>query len=178
MSLDHYNFPKQLLVLWEKGVEDYKQGGRHPGAYLHAKDQQFLTVIGANQQDLFDFTEDFVCGGDPDFATFLSVQIIRFNYLKVVQAGELSNTIKPRDEFPAKEDAFEGIEWLPRIIEKARCKLKGELPDDLMYGCGGDRAFLTKHNLHPAEFLQLVWTYMDSPEAVAQYLRDNSPALR
>ena len=38
------------------------------------------------------------------------------------------------DEFPAKSDEAEGIAWLPRLITKARAKLAGSLPADLMYG--------------------------------------------
>ena len=34
---------------------------------------------------------------------------------------------------------IDGIAWLPRILVKARLKLRGEMPADLMYGCGGDR---------------------------------------
>jgi hypothetical protein len=39
----------------------------------------------------------------------------------------------------------------------ARIKLAGEMPDDLMYGCGGDRDFLARSNLTLPQFLQLVW---------------------
>ena len=28
---------------------------------------------------------------------------------------------------------------------------------DIMFGCGGDRAFLSEHNIHPADFLREVW---------------------
>ena len=38
------------------------------------------------------------------------------------------------DDFPAKADEVEGIAWLPRLIVKARAKLAGQLPADLMYG--------------------------------------------
>jgi hypothetical protein len=37
-------------------------------------------------------------------------------------------------EFPAKSAKVEGIAWLPRLITKARAKLAGSLPADLMYG--------------------------------------------
>ena len=37
-------------------------------------------------------------------------------------------------EFPAKTDKIAGITWLPRLIVKARAKLEGALPADLMYG--------------------------------------------
>ncbi|MCX6865247.1 MAG: DUF5069 domain-containing protein [Verrucomicrobia bacterium] len=50
------------------------------------------------------------------------------------------------------------IAALPRILAKARAKLRGELDPDLMFGCGGDRRFLEKHgDIHPADFLRRVW---------------------
>jgi hypothetical protein len=50
----------------------------------------------------------------------------------------------------------DGIAWLPRLIAKARLKLRGEMPPDLMYGCGGDRPFLRSVNLTLPQFLELV----------------------
>jgi hypothetical protein len=60
------------------------------------------------------------------------------------------------DTLPAKTAEADGIAWLPRIIEKARWKLRGEMPPDLMYGCGGDRQFLSRVKMGMAEFLSLV----------------------
>ena len=48
------------------------------------------------------------------------------------------------------------LKWLPRILVKAQAKLRGELPADTMFCCGGDRAFFARHDIHPAEFLQVV----------------------
>jgi hypothetical protein len=45
---------------------------------------------------------------------------------------------------------------MARILAKARLKLRGEMPADVMYGCGGDRAFLARVNLTSPEFLQWV----------------------
>jgi hypothetical protein len=48
--------------------------------------------------------------------------------------------------------------YLPRILAKAKAKLRGELDPDLMFGCGGDRAFLARSGgLHLADFLRQVW---------------------
>ena len=57
---------------------------------------------------------------------------------------------------PAKSAQVDGIAWLPRLIEKARLKLRGEMPDDLMYGCAGDRPFLREMNMNLPGFLELV----------------------
>ena len=45
---------------------------------------------------------------------------------------------------------------LPRIIPKARAKLKGELSDCTMFCCGGDRNFFRRFDIHPVEFLRVV----------------------
>ena len=47
--------------------------------------------------------------------------------------------------------------WLPRLIFKARLKLRGEMDPEIMYGCGGDRQFFVKYDIHPADFLRAVW---------------------
>ena len=66
---------------------------------------------------------------------------------KVVAAGTL----------PPKPAEMDGIPWLPRIIAKGEAKLRGEMDPDTMFGCGGDRAFCSRHHLHPSDFLRVVW---------------------
>ena len=61
------------------------------------------------------------------------------------------------DTLPAKSDTVRGVAWLPRLIPKARAKLRGELPPSLMFCCGGDRRFFRERGILPAEFLNLVW---------------------
>jgi len=176
--MDHYTFHSRLKEIWQKGYDNYQAGGREPGAYLTEEDQEFLNAIGANQQDVYDFTDDYIRYGGPDWETFWSVQSIRFNYFKLVMKSQPGTYIRPNDEYTPKNAELNGIRWLPRIIEKAQHKLRGELNPDVMYECGGDRQFLADHNLHPAEFLQLVWLNFDNPEAIAAYLEENSPALQ
>ncbi|MBH52751.1 MAG: hypothetical protein CMI18_00170 [Opitutaceae bacterium] len=176
--MDHYTYHTRLKEIWKKGYDDYQAGGRTPGAYLTNEDQEFLAEIGATQHDVYDFTDDFICFGAPDWETFWSVQSIRFNYFKQVMKGQPGTYIRPMAEYTPKDGEIKGISWLPRIIEKAQHKLRGELDPDIMYGCGGDRKFLKNHNLHPAEFLQLVWNHFEDPQAIAQYLKDSSPILQ
>lgn len=176
--MDHYTFHTHLKEIWQKGYEDYQKGGRTPGAYLTEAEQAFLSEIGANQQDVYDFTDDYIRYGAPDWETFWSIQSIRFNYFQLVMKGRPGDRVRPPAEYTPKQDELNGIPWLPRIIEKARDKLRGELDPDVMYCCGGDREFLSKHNLHPAEFLQLVWLNFDNPRAVAAHVQEHSPALQ
>jgi hypothetical protein len=55
-------------------------------------------------------------------------------------------------------------------MPKARAKLRGELPTSLMYGCGGDRRFFKQHDIHPAEFLQVVWHCGDNDKAIIDWV--------
>ena len=67
---------------------------------------------------------------------------------------------------PQKPEELDGIPWLPRIIAKATCFLEGGLCLDIMYGCGGDRRFLKEHDIHPADFLRIVWASGGNNEKV------------
>jgi hypothetical protein len=71
--------------------------------------------------------------------------------------GKSTGRVVPMSQLPAKSAQVDGIAWLPRLIVKARIKLRGEMDPDLMYGCAGDRPFLRERNLTLAQFLQLVW---------------------
>ena len=46
---------------------------------------------------------------------------------------------------------------LDRLLPKAEAKLRGEMPPELMYVCGGDRKFFRTHQIDPADFLRRVW---------------------
>jgi hypothetical protein len=40
---------------------------------------------------------------------------------------------------------------------------------DLMYGCGGDRKFFLENDIHPGEFLRVVWACGEDDEAIVQW---------
>ena len=176
--MDHYTFHNRLKEIWQKGYDDYSAGGREPGAYLTEEDQQLLLEVGATQQDIYDFTDDYIRYGAPDWETFWAIQSVRFNYFQLIMKRQPGTYIRPPSDYTPKDAELNGIRWLPRIIEKAQHKLRGELDPDVMYCCGGDREFFQDHNLHPAEFLQLVWNHFDNSAAIAAYLEENSPALQ
>ncbi len=85
------------------------------------------------------------------------------------------------DKLSPKSAQLGGIEWLPRIIEKAQAKLRGEMPPELMYGCGGDRAFLREHGIHAADFLREVWAAGNDTGRILDFVRkcaaDRPPEL-
>ena len=43
-----------------------------------------------------------------------------------------------------------------------------------MFCCGGDRAFLKRHDIHPAEFLRATWAYLDDDEKLIAWVESRS----
>jgi hypothetical protein len=173
-AMPHYDYAKHLHAAWEKAVRQYREGRRGSATFFSAEETKFLDSIGLTAQEVYDFAEDFVNGGEPDFATFAAIHDIRRAYFLEVQNGRRSaGRIEPAS-LPAKDAHARGIRWLPRILPKARAKLRGELHPDIMYACGGDRAFLREHDIHPAEFLRVVWQHEGSDEAVLDWVEQRS----
>ncbi len=79
------------------------------------------------------------------------------------------------DKLPSKDAEIEGIGWLPRIIPKAEAKLRGEMPPELMYGCGGDRKFFRINNIDPAEFLKEVWKSKGNQSDIVNWVKSIRP---
>lgn len=150
------SWEKQFEAVYRRGEEAWKGGKRSPHSMFSATDVEYLKTIGCSAQELFDFVDDSLRYGDFDFQTVLEVQRVRRDYFLDVLGGKPATQIVPMSRLPAKTDAVDGIAWLPRLIVKARLKLRGEMPDDLMYGCGGDRPFLRKMGMTLSEFLELV----------------------
>jgi hypothetical protein len=95
---------------------------------------------------------------------------VRRAYLREVQKGTTSQKMLDPDSLPDKDSSAKGIRWLPRIIPKAKAKLRGELHPDVMYCCGGDRRFLRENDIHPAEFLRIVWQNEDDDKAIINWV--------
>ena len=142
-------------MVFDRGVAAWKDERKSPATMFSAADLKFLASIGCTAQELFDFVDDLQRYGEPDFATALEVAALRRDYFLNVLKGRATGHVASMDELPAKTDEVDGIAWLPRIIEKARLKLRGEMPADLMYGCGGDRQFLASVRMTMPEFLKL-----------------------
>jgi hypothetical protein len=102
------------------------------------------------------------------------VQKIRRDYWLQVMDGRPADKTVPMSELPPKSDAIDGISWLPRLIVKARLKLRGEMPPDLMYGCGGDRPFLRRINMTLAGFLKLVWECGEDDRRIVEAVKKNA----
>lgn len=147
----------QFRETYDRGVAAWKEGRTSAADMFGPDDVKFLASIGCTAQELFDFVDDFQRYGEPDFDTAQAVAAIRRDYWLNELRGKSTGRVASMDDLPAKTAEAGGLAWLPRIIEKARLKLRGEMPDDLMYGCGGDREFLARVRMTQPQFLQLVW---------------------
>jgi hypothetical protein len=161
-----YTYHVHLRALWDHAVARYQDGDRNENTFFDASQKAFLDAIGTTPREVYDFAEDFVVSGEPDFETFALVTDRRRSFFLQVQRGIRSERIVMNDELPPKDAAVGGLAWLPRILEKAKIKLRGEMNPDLMYGCGGDRRFLKSIDMHLAEFLALVERHLDDDQAV------------
>jgi hypothetical protein len=152
-------------------VTVYRSGNQNFETYYTPDDLRFFAEIGYKSREFFDFVEDFCEDGEPSVSTALLVAAVRRDYFLSVQNRASSGPLLTRDDIPTFGDELEGMAYLPRILAKARAKLRGELDPDLMFGCGGDRNFLRKHGgIHPADFLRQVWAAGDDNRKLAEWV--------
>ena len=169
--MDNYNWPKSFREVFDDGLQAYRAGQRDAEAMFDKAQGKIFDEIGATRQEIFDLVEDTVLAGEPGLETALLVTAVRREYFLSMQKGKRSRRVIDTDKLPPKSAQLGGIEWLPRIIEKARAKLRGEMPPELMYGCGGDRGFLREHGIHAADFLREVWAAGDDEKRILQFVR-------
>lgn len=165
----------QFIELFERCLSQYKAGNSDYKSYYTPEDLTFINSIGCKPRELFDFVEDLADEGSPTASSALLVAAVRRDYFLVVQNSEHSEKELSRNELPTFGDALAEITYLPRIITKARAKLKGELDPDVMFGCGGDRKFLRDHgNIPLADFLRNVWAAGTDDLKIASYVKSFS----
>jgi hypothetical protein len=168
-----YNWTERLRAIYDKTIDLYRGGNRDLSSYFTQEETTWLASIGLRPINLYDWAEDVTGAGEPDWNTALLVAAARRDYFLVHQKGATATTVTEAAELPAKTEELDGIPWLPRIIAKATCFLKGGLCHDIMYGCGGDRRFLKEHDIHPADFLRAVWASGGDQAKVLNYVRDS-----
>jgi len=169
--MSHYEWDDLFRECYVKAVEEYRSGNRQPASFFSADRTAFLTSIGCTPQEVYDFAEDWCAAQEPSFATVLLITAVRRDYLLTIQKGQPTGRVIAVTDLPAKDAALGGFLWLPRQIAKARAKLAGEMPPDLMYCCGGDRAFFKRVKCHPADFLRVVWAARDDDQKIIAYIR-------
>jgi len=161
-----------FLTLFDSCCATYRAGARDFPIFFTGEDLAFLATIGHQPREFFDFVEDFCGEGTPTPSTALLVAAVRRDYFLTVQKGVSSDKTLTPDDLPSFGQTLDGIAYLPRILAKARAKLRGELDPDIMFGCGGDRNFLRKHGcIPPADFLRHVWAAGDSDAKLAKWVK-------
>lgn len=177
--MKHYDFAARFHALYNQAVARYAGGQRSAQTMFTADEAEFLAQNGITIQHMYDYAEDHNnYHGEPGFDVALSIELIRRDYFVNAQEGRASGATLAEAALPAKTDAVQGIEWLPRLIPKARAKLRGELPPELMYCCGGDRRFFKQHDILPSEFLSLVWRSGGDDHAIVAWVAARSAATR
>ena len=175
--MKHFDFPNQFRTLYEKAVALYAGGKRGADTFFAAEEKKFLTANGITPQHLYDYAEDHNgYEGEPGLYQALGIEIVRRDYFLNEQGGRSSSTMLDESKLPTKTEAVHGITWLPRLLPKARAKLRGELPPSLMYCCGGDRKFFKEHDILPAEFLSLLWRHGKDDAAIVNWVVKRSSA--
>ena len=175
--MSEYDWPGEFRKVYDAGTKRYEAGERAPQKLFSKLELEFLASIGCSAQELFDFIDDLARYGEPAYETVLLTTGVRRDYFRLVLNGVPATKQIDMDKLPAKKDKVDGIEWLPRLIEKAHAKLRGEMPADLMYGCGGDRPFLREMNVELAEFLRLVWICGDDNRRIVDYVKQRRAQL-
>ncbi|MEI8315120.1 MAG: DUF5069 domain-containing protein [Verrucomicrobiota bacterium] len=169
--MNHYEWADSFRQCYDKAVAAYQSGNRQPVTVFTAAETTFLAGIGCTSQELYDFAEDWCVSQEPSFATVLLITSARRDYFLTIQKGQPTGRVISMADLPAKDAAVAGFLWLPRQIAKARAKLAGEMPAELMYGCGGDRAFFKRVQCHLADFLRVVWAARDDDQKIIAYIR-------
>ena len=162
----------RFLALFDKCVILYQKGNYDFNKYYDKADISLLGEIGYAPREFFDFIEDQCEFGAPSPTTALLVAAVRRDYFIVVMEGKDGSRSITSSDIPSRGDELDGIPYLPRILAKARAKLRGDLDPDLMFGCGGDRGFLQRvGGIHPADFLRRVWAAEDDDSKIVEWLR-------
>jgi hypothetical protein len=175
--MNEYDWPIEFRKAHAAGTERYLKGERNPEPIFTPAEKKFLLSIGCTPQEMYDFVDDLQRYGEPAFETALLMTAVRREYFLFVQKGKWSGKTISMDDLPSKKAEVEGIAWLPRLIEKAKAKLRGEMPADLMYGCGGDRPFLREMKTELSDFLRMVWLSNGDDRRVIDFVKRNAGLL-
>ncbi|MFN2509679.1 MAG: DUF5069 domain-containing protein [Chthoniobacterales bacterium] len=168
MKSVNYAWQHRLRELYDKANVKYRNENRKVETMFTPREVNVLREFGAKPMELYDYAED---SSDLDWETALLITATRRDYFLVEQRGEWSEKTIKMEDLPAKTDDLDGIVWLPRLIEKAKARLRGEMPNELMYCCGGDRKFFRAHDIHPADFMRVVWAARGKQEKIIEYVK-------
>ncbi len=121
-----------LQGIYGEAVIRYEQGARGADDVIPENGLAFLASIETTAQEMYDFVEDWSEVGEPPFGIVAAITAVRWKYFLTMQHGQPSaQTISP-STLPPGSAELGGYWCLPRIIAKARAKLRGELSPELM----------------------------------------------
>ena len=161
----------EFIRLFETCTARYHKGEREYETWFTAKDLQLLEEIGYKTREFFDFIEDYCEKQSPSPSTAMLIAAVRRDYFHTIQKRQKSDKTLTHDDLPTFGDMLNDIAYLPRILAKARAKLRGELDPDIMYSCGGDMNFLKNNgDIHPADFLRQVWAAGEDDKKLAKWV--------
>ncbi len=162
---------RQLHGLYNQAVAKYKAGERGAATFFTTEEIAFLASIGLKPINLYDYAEDTFSTSEPDWDTVLLIVSARRDYFLHQMHGTWTTVAVRESDLPAKNEAIEGIEWLPRIIPKAEGFLSGALPEEIMFCCGGDRRFFKTNNVHPSDFLRVIWAAKGDLKKIVAFVK-------
>ncbi len=162
----------ELKTLHTKAIRLLGEGVREPEQLNTVPERAFLGSIGMTSQNLYDYAEDYLATGQPDWDTVLLISAARRDYFLHKQRGLKPLRCMEESELPPREASLHGMAWLPRVIKKAEGFLAGTLCKEIMFCCGGDRAFFLKYSVHPADFLRVVWAAGSDHDRIAAFVRE------
>jgi hypothetical protein len=169
--MKNYDFPARFRALYAQAVDSYAKGQRGADTFFNAEEKAWLAANGLTPQHMYDYAEDHNnYAGEPGLEHALGIELVRRDYFRNAQGGRASGSKLEEAKLPPKEAQVKGIAWLPRLLPKARAKLRGELPASLMYCCGGDRKFFKAHDILPAEFLAVLARHEQDENAVVDWV--------
>ena len=166
--MSSYNWSHLFRAIYDKAFRQYQQGNRNLDTYFTNDELTFLSSMGCKPIEVYDFAEDYP---EIEWETALLITSVRRAHFLFADGAPTWDYTFTMDDFPAKDAQIEGIPWLPRLIMKANAKLRGQLPKEMMYCCGGDRAFFKKYDIHPADFLRLAWYAGDDHMKIVEFVK-------
>ena len=89
MSLSNVSWEAEFRKLFEVGSDRYQQGKREVSSFFQPEELELLQRIGYRAQEMFDFLEDHVNYGAPDYATAYKVAVLRGAVFSGSPGGEL-----------------------------------------------------------------------------------------
>ena len=162
----------RFMQIFTEGVYRFHEQSRLTvDRFFLPEEVDMLSSIGYTPQEMYDYIEDYATQGEPSPSTVLLIAAARRAFFQTVQRGIIGGKQLQEKDLPREQEEFQDIAYLPRIISKAEAKLDGTLPKTVMYYCPKDREFLRTHgDIHPADFLYVVWWAHRNKQKVVSYV--------